>query len=131
MTQWVTFVYFTVAALSFLVYGFLLKSTPVTEMMDYESVNRYIRIAFYVADLVVKFYILLMIIPRAIRTGNLARKGTILNKVFRSLHPGTCRSSCPSLSLPALDHRFILYPILFRVRPGTYYNDPTHLVRNA
>ncbi|MEZ5000822.1 MAG: hypothetical protein R2727_09365 [Bacteroidales bacterium] len=112
MTQWVTFVYFTVAALSFLVYGFLLKSTPVTEMMDYESVNRYIRIAFYVADLVVKFYILLMIIPRAIRTGNLARK--IFCSGFRSTSspwhlqeqlPFTF-STCTGLSVYTLSYSF-------------------------
>lgn len=74
VSQKVTIIYFTLATLFFLIYGIILKSSPEKSSMDYETVNRYIRIAFYITEISVKLYILLLIIPSALRSGNLAKR---------------------------------------------------------
>lgn len=70
----VTIVYFVVATLSFLVYGLILRSLPDRNELEYETLNKLIRIVFYIAEIAVKLYILLLVVPFALKAGNLSKR---------------------------------------------------------
>jgi len=70
----VTIVYFVIATLSFLVYGIILRSLPDRDEMEYETLNKIIRIVFYVTEMAVKLYILIMVLPAALKSGNLSKR---------------------------------------------------------
>jgi DNA-binding CsgD family transcriptional regulator len=70
----VTITYFVIATLSFLVYGIILRSLPDRDEMEYETLNRIIRIAFYITEIAVKLYIVILVLPAALKSGNLSKR---------------------------------------------------------
>lgn len=74
VSQRATIFYFSVATASFLVYGLVLRSMPGRNEMDFETVNYFVRIAFYVSEIGVKLYILILVLPAALKSGNLSER---------------------------------------------------------
>lgn len=70
----VTILYFVLATLFFLVYGLVLRAMPDPNEIEYETVNQYVRIAFFTTEIGVKLYILVMMVPAALKSGNLSER---------------------------------------------------------
>lgn len=68
VSQSVAIIYFILSTVSFLIYGLILRKLPENASMDSADINRLVRIVFYSIDLVVKLYIMVLLLSRAIRT---------------------------------------------------------------
>jgi len=84
VSQSVAIIFFTLATVSFLIYGLILRKLPEKSDLSSADLSQLIRIAFYSIDLLVKIYILVILIYTAIRSSNhekrifLVRFGLIL-----------------------------------------------------
>lgn len=70
VSQSIAIIFFSLATVSFLVYGLILKNIPDNPDLSSDDLSQLIRIVFYSIDLLVKVYILIMCIYKAIRSKN-------------------------------------------------------------
>ena len=84
---YLSIIYFIVTTLAFLVYGLILKSDPENRIFGFGNLTQLTKIAFYTADLAVKFVILFMLIGSALRIRVLGRRLflTRLGAIFAGL----------------------------------------------
>ena len=84
VNQPVAIIYFTLATVSFLVYGLILRQLPEKPDLSSTQLGQLIRIIFYSIDLLVKIYVFFLLISSALRISNrekrimLVRFGSIL-----------------------------------------------------
>ncbi|MDT8400679.1 MAG: LuxR C-terminal-related transcriptional regulator [Bacteroidales bacterium] len=84
VNQSVAIIFFTLASVSFLVYGLILRKLPEKPDLSSSQLGQIIRIAYYSIDLLVKIYIFLLLITTALRISKrekrimLVRFGSIL-----------------------------------------------------
>ena len=74
VSRLVTVIYFTITTVSFLIYGFILRSSGEEMSISPENLSQFIRIVFYSADLMLKIYALIVLISAAIRARNKSLK---------------------------------------------------------
>ncbi len=70
VSQSVAIIFFTLATASFLIYGLILRNMPENAGLNSVDLSQLVRIVLYSIDLLVKIYILVILIYRAVRTSN-------------------------------------------------------------
>lgn len=84
VNQPVAIIYFTLATVSFLIYGLILRKLPENPDLSSTQLGQLIRIIFYSIDIMVKIYVFFLLISAALRISNrekrimLVRFGSIL-----------------------------------------------------
>ncbi|MEE4116338.1 MAG: helix-turn-helix transcriptional regulator [Marinilabiliaceae bacterium] len=78
LNRLLTIIYFVITSSSFLVYGFILRTTGEEESLSPDKLSRLIRIVFYSADLLLKTYALVVLTASAIRKANIAQKSLLI-----------------------------------------------------
>ncbi len=111
VNQSIAIVFFSLATTSFLVYGFILRNIPDNPDLSSNDLNQLIRIVFYSIDLLVKVYILIMCILKAIRSKSTEERTLIIR--FGFLLTGLALLNAAALHFAYLSVYIGLYFLLF------------------